>query len=107
MSMNSQEFSRIALAAVFGFSAIVATGQPAGPVWDEELFSAPPSRASAPSATTDREPIRADSTAPANVLEGGPRDMGSKQIPAVCDNKSSDDQMPAACRRWSLIARTL
>jgi hypothetical protein len=106
MSMNSQEFSRIALAAVFGFAAIVATGQPAGPVWHEELFSAPPSRASAPSATTDREPIQADKTAPANVLEDVPRDMGSKQIPAVCSS-ISDDQAPATCRRWSQIAHTL
>jgi len=105
--MDSQELSRIALAAVLGFAAIVATGQPAGPVWHEELFSAPLGHSNPPSAIGDRDQIKVESTTPANVLEDVPRDMGGKQAPAACSSNSSDDQAPAACRRWSQIARTL
>jgi hypothetical protein len=105
--MNSQELSRIALVAVFGFAAIVATGQPAGPVWHEELFSAPAGRSNAPLPTGERARIEGELTAPANVLEDLPRDMGGQQAPAVCSRNTSDDQAPSACRRWSQIARTL
>lgn len=41
---------------------------------------------------------------PANILEDGPRDVGTKVDPTVCNNRPLPDDLLAQCRRWLLIA---
>jgi hypothetical protein len=40
----------------------------------------------------------------ANLLEDGPRDVGSKPLPAMCDQRPLTDELIVQCRRWAEIA---
>lgn len=43
-------------------------------------------------------------SAPANILEDGPRDVGSKPLPTMCEERPLTDELTARCRRWAEIA---
>jgi hypothetical protein len=58
------------------------------------------------SATAPVAPIADPQRSPANILEDGPRDVGTKIDPTVCSSRPLPDDVMVQCRRWLLIAST-
>ncbi len=56
------------------------------------------------SATTPVAPIADPQRSPANILEDGPRDVGTKIDPTVCNSRPLPDDVMVQCRHWLLIA---
>jgi hypothetical protein len=49
-------------------------------------------------------PVADPQPSPANILQDGPRDVGTKVDPTVCTRRPLPDDVVAQCRRWLLIA---
>jgi hypothetical protein len=49
-------------------------------------------------------PLAEPQRAPANILDDGPRDVGNKVDPTICNSRPLPDDVMAQCRRWLLIA---
>jgi hypothetical protein len=60
--------------------------------------------AAAEPAATPEVPVADPQLSPANILEDGPRDVGTKVDPTVCASRPLPDDVVAQCRRWLLIA---
>jgi hypothetical protein len=65
---------------------------------------APDESGAAGPAATPEVPVADPQLSPANILEDGPRDVGTKVDPTVCASRPLPDDVVAQCRRWLLIA---